>query len=128
MTWHSVRALFALALCSRSHIDIEPYNHIISHIVKTTLDLDDALLMEAKSVAARRRTTLKAIVEHALRRELAPAPEMANPDPENLEMGPLGFLVLKRKAGETLTLEQIRTIQDEIDDEELQRAIHPRQA
>jgi hypothetical protein len=41
--------------------------------MKTTLDLDDALLIEAKAVAARRRTTLRAMVEHALRRELAPA-------------------------------------------------------
>lgn len=43
--------------------------------MKTTLDLDDALLIEAKAVAARRRTTLRAMVEHALRRELAPAAE-----------------------------------------------------
>ena len=41
--------------------------------MKTTIDLDDELLAEAKAVAARRRTTLKAMVEHALRRELAPA-------------------------------------------------------
>ena len=41
--------------------------------MKTTLDLDDNLLIEAKAVAARRRTTLRAMVEHALRRELAPA-------------------------------------------------------
>ena len=41
--------------------------------MKTTLDLDDTLLTEAKAVAARRRTTLRAMVEHALRRELAPA-------------------------------------------------------
>ena len=40
--------------------------------MKTTLDLDDDLLIEAKAVAARRRTTLRAMVEHALRRELAP--------------------------------------------------------
>ena len=41
--------------------------------MKTTLELDDELLIEAKAVAARRRTTLKAMVEHALRRELQPA-------------------------------------------------------
>ena len=41
--------------------------------MKTTLELDDELLAEAKVVAARRRTTLRAMVEHALRRELAPA-------------------------------------------------------
>ncbi len=41
--------------------------------MKTTLDLPDDLLVEAKSTAARRRTTLRALVEHALRRELAPS-------------------------------------------------------
>ena len=41
--------------------------------MKTTIELDDALLIEAKAVAARRRTTLRAMVEHALRRELTPA-------------------------------------------------------
>ena len=41
--------------------------------MKTTLDLDDDLLMAAKALAVRRRTTLKAMVEHALRREIAPA-------------------------------------------------------
>jgi hypothetical protein len=94
--------------------------------MKTTLDLDDALLIEAKTVAAQRRTTLKAVVEHALRRELAPAPEITNPDPEKFELGPLGFLVLKRKPGDTVTLEQIQAIQEEIDEEEFQRALNPR--
>ena len=96
--------------------------------MKTTLELDDALLREAKAVAAKRRTTLKAVVEHALRRELAPAPEISNPDPEKFEVGPLGFLVLKRKSGETITLEQIRAIQKELDETEFQRAIHPRRS
>ena len=96
--------------------------------MKTTLDLPDDLLIEAKSAAARRRTTLKAIVEHALRRELAPTLEIANPDPEKFEVGPLGFLVLKRKAGDTITLAQIKAIQEELDEEEFQRAIHPRRA
>ncbi len=96
--------------------------------MKTTIDVDDALLIEAKSVAAKRRTTLKAIVEHALRRELAPDPEISNPDPEKFEIGPLGFLVLKRKAGETVTMEQIGAIQTELDEEEFQRSISPRQA
>jgi len=94
--------------------------------LKTTLELDDALLTEAKAVAVKRRTTLKAIVEHALRRELAPAPEITNPDPAKFEVGPLGFLVLKRKSGETITLKQMDAIQREIDKQEFQRAIHPR--
>jgi len=94
--------------------------------MKTTVEIDDALFTEAKAMAVKRRTTLKAIIEHALRRELAPAPEINNPDPEMFEVGPLGFLVLKRRSGETITLEQIKAIQEELDEEELQRAIHPR--
>lgn len=38
--------------------------------MKTTIDLPDELLAEAKATAARRRTTLKAMVEHALKREI----------------------------------------------------------
>lgn len=96
--------------------------------MKTTLDLPDDLLMEAKSLAARRKTTLRAIVESALRREMRPANEMDNPDPEKVEVGPLGFLVLKRQPGETISLEQIKAIEEEVDEEEFQRAIHPRRA
>lgn len=94
--------------------------------MKTTLDLPDDLLIEAKTLAARRKTTLRAIVESALRREIRPAAEMENPDPEKFDVDPLGFLVLKRKPGETITLEQIQGIQEELDDEEFRRAIHPR--
>ena len=38
--------------------------------MKTTLDLPDDLLIEAKAVAARRRTTLKEMVTRSLRREI----------------------------------------------------------
>ena len=96
--------------------------------MKTTLDLPDDLLIEAKSVAARRKTTLKAVVESALRREIHPAAEVENPDPEKFEIGPLGFLVLRRKPGEIITLQQVEAIQQELDEEELQRALHPRRA
>jgi hypothetical protein len=96
--------------------------------MKTTLDLPDDLLIEAKSLAARRKTTLRAIVESALRREIRPAAEMDNPDPDKFEVGPLGFLVLKRQPGETISLEQIKAIEEEVDEEEFQRAIHPRRA
>jgi hypothetical protein len=39
--------------------------------VKTTLDISDPLLREARSVATRERTTLRALVEQGLRRVLA---------------------------------------------------------
>lgn len=94
--------------------------------MKTTLDLPDDLLIEAKTLAARRKTTLRAIVESALRREIRPPAEMENPDPEKYDVDPLGFLVLKRKPGETITLEQIQALQDELDEVAFQRTIHPR--
>ena len=38
--------------------------------MKTTIELPDPLLREAKALAVRRRTTLKEVVTHALEREL----------------------------------------------------------
>lgn len=95
--------------------------------MKTTLDLPDELLIEAKTLAARRRTSLKAVVVRALRRELAPLPEASKLDPEKFEVGPLGFLVLKRRPGELVTPDQIRAIREELDDEEFRRALNPSQ-
>jgi Arc/MetJ family transcription regulator len=62
--------------------------------MKTTLDIDDALLADAKAVAARRRTTLRAMVEHALRRELAPA---AADDPAAFARAASGLPRLKKR-------------------------------
>lgn len=94
--------------------------------MKTTLDLPDELLLEAKMLAVRRQTTLKAVVESALRRELRPVAEMESPDPEMFETGPLGFLVLKRRPGVRPTTPQdIQRIQEAIDDEEFQKAALP---
>jgi hypothetical protein len=42
--------------------------------MKTTLDLDDRLLERAKRLAADEGTTLRAVVEDALRARLAPRP------------------------------------------------------
>jgi hypothetical protein len=39
--------------------------------MKTTLDISDPLLLEARKVAARDRTTLRALVEQGLRRVVA---------------------------------------------------------
>ncbi|MBE7538137.1 MAG: hypothetical protein HS122_06970 [Opitutaceae bacterium] len=95
--------------------------------MKTTLDLPDDLLIEAKTVAARRRTTLKAIVESALRREIRPPPEMDNPDPDRCEVNELGFLVLRRKRGSpVITTRKIRAIRDEIEEQDSQRTLRAR--
>lgn len=90
--------------------------------MKTTLDLPDDLLAEAKAVAARRRTTLKAMVEHALRREIMPPVRLDEDSP--FEMNELGMLVLKRR-GSGITLEQVQAIQEEIDREDMERALNP---
>jgi hypothetical protein len=90
--------------------------------MKTTLDLPDDLLIEAKATAARRKTTLRAMVEHALRREIRPAAEMENPDPEKYEVGPFGILSLK-KTGTTKTAEEIQHLIDHQYDEEDARVI-----
>ena len=42
--------------------------------MKTTIELPDRLFAEAKAVAARRRSTLKALITHALEREIRFAP------------------------------------------------------
>jgi hypothetical protein len=91
--------------------------------MKTTLDLPDDLLIEAKSVAARRHTTLKAIVEHALRREIQQPSPSTPPIDDKFELNELGFLVLKRKPDEIVTLEDIKKIQDDIDQEEFNAAL-----
>ena len=88
--------------------------------MKTTLDLPDDLLIEAKIVAARRRTTLKAMVEHALRREIAPAIQLDADSP--LEMNELGMLVLKKR-GNPLSMEEIQHLIDHQYDEEDARVL-----
>lgn len=94
--------------------------------MKTTLDLPDDLLIEAKMLAVRRKTTLRALVESALRNEIRPAAWAENLDPEKFEVGPLGFLVIKNRPGDKpVTAEMIRAIQDEIDEEDFQKAMHP---
>ena len=79
---------------------------MVTHM-KTTLELPDALLIEAKAVAVRRRTTLRAMVEHALRREIGGS-ETSNVVNDSItEINSLGFPVLKRSTGGVVTSEQV---------------------
>lgn len=93
--------------------------------MKTTLDLPDDLLIEAKTLAARRKTTLRAVVESALRRELRPEPDVSNPDPGTFEVGPFGILRIRRQPDQRIQAADLDAIQREIDDEDLQKALHP---
>lgn len=43
--------------------------------MKTTLELPNELLAKAKAAAVRQRTTLRALITHALERELRPFPQ-----------------------------------------------------
>ena len=63
------------------------------------------------------------MVEHALRREIAPVVQLETDSP--FEMNELGMLVLKRREGGGITLEQIDAIQQEMDRDDLERAINP---
>lgn len=65
--------------------------------MKTTLELPDALLIEAKTTAARRRTTLKALVESALRRELFSASTPPSDAGAFIEHGPNELPCLKAR-------------------------------
>lgn len=88
--------------------------------MKTTLDLDDALLIEAKTTAARRRTTLKAVVEQALRRELHPVGNVVEQSPDLLEIGELGLPVVKRR-GALLTSEMVYQALADAEEEDASR-------
>lgn len=90
--------------------------------MKTTLDLADDLLMEAKMLAVRRKITLKSLVESALRREIRPAAESENPDPKKYEVGPFGILSLK-KTEKKLSAEHVQHLIDHQFDEEDARVI-----
>jgi len=48
--------------------------------MKTTLDLPDDLMIEAKATAARRRITLRELFTRALERDLRPAPQPRSDD------------------------------------------------
>ena len=84
---------------------------MITHM-KTTLELPDDLLIEAKSVAARRRTTLKALIEHALRREIQPAPLESGVAGDQIEFDSDGIACLRNR-GVVVTSEFIRQLMDE---------------
>ena len=80
--------------------------------MKTTLELPDDLLTQAKAVARKRRTTLKAMMEHALRREVHDASQ--SPDETKIfTFNEYGFPVLKRVGKAVITNEMIYKIMEE---------------
>jgi hypothetical protein len=80
--------------------------------MKTTLDLPDELLIEAKATAARRRITLRDLVARALERDLRPAPQPRSDD--HFIIDDDGWPVLKRdpESKVVVTSEFIRELMD----------------
>lgn len=66
--------------------------------MKTTLDLPDDLLIEAKATAARRRMTLRELVTRALERDLRPVAPPTHDDHFTIDED--GWPVLKREGYE----------------------------
>lgn len=83
--------------------------------MKTTVELPDDLLTQAKAVARKRRTTLKAMMEHALRREV----HDASPSPDDSKIftfNEYGFPVLKKTGNTVITNEMIYKIMEGTED------------
>lgn len=82
--------------------------------MKTTIELPDALMLKAKAVAAERRTTLKAMMEHALSREINYTP-LTEEESSLFTYNDYGFPVLKRDANQSpfITNEMIYQLMDE---------------
>ncbi len=85
--------------------------------MKTTLDLPDALLIEAKAVAAKRRTTLRAMIEHALRREIGVSESERTSRQSLTELNEFGFPVLRRSASGTVSSAQVYALLENEDGE-----------
>ncbi|WP_162028589.1 MULTISPECIES: hypothetical protein [unclassified Lentimonas] len=85
----------------------------MTHIMKTTMDIDDSLLIAAKATAARRRMTLKAVVEHALRREIEPVGYGRSDAECCYEVNERGMPYLKSSGGKQMTSEMVYDLMDE---------------
>ena len=83
--------------------------------MKTTIELPDDLLIEAKAAAARRRTTLKAMIEHALRRELR-QDELAKAAEESkcFTIDENGLPVITKTGDTPLTSERVYEMMEEL--------------
>ncbi len=85
--------------------------------MKISLELPDDLLLEAKAADHRRRTTLKSVIEHVLRREIGlDQPETAAPD-RHFKIGALGLPVLKG-TGQKMNIEDFQKVVERIEQED----------
>ena len=72
--------------------------------MKTTIEVSDALMLEAKSLAQEHNTTLRALVEQGLEKVLR---ELRNPKPYKLEDGSVSGQGLQQ-GQENLTWAEVR--------------------
>ena len=72
----------------------EPYNHIADMVIhmKTTFNIDDALMQQLRIEAARRNTTMTSIVEAGIRHMISTREERREPreKPFELPSWPMG--------------------------------------
>ena len=81
--------------------------------MKTTMDIDDSLLLAAKATALRRGTTLRAVVEHALRREIEPVGATRSDSECCYEVNERGMPYLKKCGGKPVTSAMVYDLMDE---------------
>jgi hypothetical protein len=81
--------------------------------MKTTIELPDELLTEAKAAAARRRTTLKAMIEHALKRELRQNQPAADSD-ACFSIDRHGLPVFKKSGDTVVTSELVYHLMEDL--------------
>ncbi len=75
--------------------------------MKTTIELPESLFHEAKATAIRRKTTLKALITHALEREVMPQEK-----DDSFEVDEDGLPYLPSR-GVTVTSEIVNKIRDQ---------------
>lgn len=89
-----------------------------------TIELPEALVAEAKAVAARRHATLDDVIACALRREIAAASGSPPSEASRYETGPFGILRLRRRDAPVDDM-LVRQLQAESEKDELRRALDP---
>jgi hypothetical protein len=80
--------------------------------MKTTLELPDELLAEAKAVALKRKTTLRSMFEHALRREIGSSDGAASLSP-HYRIGPSGIPLISHTGNAVVTSALVRELLEE---------------
>ena len=85
---------------------------MITHM-KTTIELPDDLFADAKVTAAQRRTTLKAMIEHALRRELY-RDGQASGSGDCFTIDEHGLPVFRKRADTVVTSEMVYEMMEDL--------------